>query len=184
MGNIKGIAWKNNTDYLKTIGGPHIVEQLLPKLSPEDQKVFAKPILPIHWFDYSAFIRFMLIADKELGNGDMDILRKASIYAAHKDATGIYGIFLSMASPRLLIESLSVFWKQYNDCGKATAHWDQPRSGFVEVVDYPDIPLYHEADLVPYMSELLRISGCKNVKGEQTKCIARGDDCCILNFSW
>jgi hypothetical protein len=184
MGNVKGVAWKQSTEYLVKIGGPDVVARIIKTMGPEDQAILSKTILPITWLDYGAFIRFMLAADKLLGKGDYQIVRDASIYNAQKDFQGIYRIFFSLTSFKFVVTSMQKFYSQYNDPGKTSVTWDSDHSGDFTVMDYPDIPLHHELDQLPYMEECGRIAGCKNIKGTHPKCIARGDDRCIYRFIW
>jgi len=184
MGNLKGAGWKATCEYLIKVGGSDALDRVKAALTPEDRAIFSKPILPITWLDYSAFMRFMLLADKVLGKGDMQIVKDASVYSAQQDLRGIYKIFISFTSPEFIIKNVGVMWRQYYDSGSITVEGKQEKSGALKLVNFPDIPLHHDADQLPYMEECLRLSGAKNVRGSHPKCIARGDDCCIFRFSW
>jgi hypothetical protein len=185
MGNVKGVAWKQTAEYLVKRGGPDIITKITKTLSPEDQAVFSKTILPITWVDYGAFIRFMIAADKIVGTGSKKVIKDASIYNAQQDfKSGIYKIFFSVMSVKFLVMGMEKYYRQYNDQGKTKVEWDSERSGNFIVTDYPEIPLYHEYDQLPYMEEAMRIVGCKNIVGTHPECIARGDRRCVYRFVW
>jgi len=185
MGKMKGTGWNGNIEYLLKIAGEEGLEKVKAALSVEDREtIFSKPILPYSWIDYNVYMRFMMTADRILGNGDLSLIREATMYNARKDLTGIYKIFISFATPQVIVRNAPKVWRQYFDTGDMTVHWLGEKKVQLKLVDFSDIPLYHEIAQTDFIKEALRISGAKNVTGTHPRCIARGDEYCIYEFGW
>ncbi len=184
MGKLKGTGWKGALEYLDKTYGPEGMRKLLAALDEPDRQILSKPILPISWLDFSAYIRIILTADKVLGSGDHKLIEAASVYNAQKDLKGVYKLFLSVTSPRFVISNAQRLWRQYNDEGDLSVEWRGSKEGVLYIRNYPDIPLHHELDQLPYMIEALKMSGCKNVQARHVQCIARGDEQCRTEFKW
>lgn len=124
MGNIKGTGWKGVYEYLLKVGGPEGIDKVKAALSKEDQEIFTKPILPISWIDFGAYMRFLLTADRVLGKGDMQLIKDANIYNANNDLKGIYKMFISFISPQTILRNAGMVWSRYYDSGKLTVEWE------------------------------------------------------------
>ncbi len=184
MGNVKGSAVRSFVEYLKSRGGEAGWRRALATLTPEESVELSRPILPVHWYDYGSVIRLLLAADKLFGRGDRQLLREAGIYNAHQDLRGIYRMFISYTSPQYVINNSGRVWKQYYDRGQLAVAWQNNKGGALKMTGFPDIPLHHDAQQLGYMEEAFRISGGKNIRGHHPRCIARGDDHCLYEFTW
>jgi hypothetical protein len=185
MGKMKGTGWKGNIDYILEVAGEEGLERVKAELSEEDRhKIFGQPILPYSWIDYNAYMRFMMLADKMLGQGDLAFFKAATMYNARKDLTGIYKIFISFASPKVILRNSAKVWHQYFDSGDMSVELMEDKKVNLKLVEFPDIPLHHDVAQTDFIKEALRISGAKNVQGTHPKCIARGDEHCIYEFTW
>lgn len=183
-GDVKGTGWLAARDYLVQVHGAECIEKIRRTLSPEDQALFAKPVLPISWLDYGAYMRFMLAADRLLGRGDTRLLSDASTFNAKKDLGGIYKFFISLTSPEFIINNAGRVWNQYYNRGRVIPEDVTKHRGIWRIVEWPEIPLHHETDSIPFAEECLRMSGAKNPVGRQTHCMARGDEYCRVVFTW
>ncbi|NTV53365.1 MAG: hypothetical protein HGA76_10195 [Candidatus Firestonebacteria bacterium] len=184
MANVKGAAWLCNYDYFLKLGGPEGMQRVKAALKPEDQNILNTLILPSTWVDWGFLMRFKILADKLLGKGDSYHVKQASIYTAQQALGGIHRVFIKLATPQFIIARTGQIWRQYYDCGTAEVVKQTKTGGTLMLGGMPDIPLYHEMDNLPYMEEALRMSGSKKVTSTQSKCMARGDDCCLLEFTW
>jgi hypothetical protein len=185
-GCVKGTAWSATYDYYLNRFGREGIQKVLNALSAEDRELFSKHILPVMWLNYGAFMRFVLTVDQVLGKGDRQLVKDASVYNAQRDLHGVYKMFISFTSPDVLIRSVPAFYRQMLNRGSMTAQYDRDaKRGSLKLVDFPDMPLYHEFDHLPYFEECFRLSrGGKNIRGSHPKCIARGDPYCLYEFTW
>ncbi|MBN1595650.1 hypothetical protein JW933_06975 [candidate division FCPU426 bacterium] len=185
MGRMKGTGWRGNIDYILEVAGEEGLDKVKEALSEEDRRlIFSQPILPYSWLDYNAYMRFMMLADTILGKGDLEFFKAATMYNARKDLTGIYRIFISFASPKMVLRNAAKVWRQYFDEGEMSVLWQGDNKVQLQLVDFPDIPLHHDIAQTDFIKEAIRIAGAKNVVGTHPRCIARGDAHCLYEFSW
>ncbi len=184
MPNLKGTGWRSVQDYFLQQAGPAGIAKVMEALDPQDREIFARPILPISWIDYGAYFRYLLAADRILGRGDLEMIRAASRHAARYDLHGIYKIFISLTSPKFVIQNSARLWRQYYDAGEVTVEWRGEKSGALYLAQFADMPLHHENNHQAYMEECLRLSSCKEVRGSHPQCLARRDARCAFEFSW
>jgi hypothetical protein len=184
MGNVRGTGWKNNEKFILEQYSRVGYERIVAALGEKDQEIFLHNAGHLKWLDCGAFMRFMLAADKVVGQGDMEVVKAASIYCARKDLGGLYKVFIAMTSPRVILRNATQLWGKYYDCGEMTMVYEKEKSAGLKLTNFPDVPLYHEFNLIPYMLEAGRFAGAVNPQGTHSKCMARGDDHCLFEFTW
>jgi hypothetical protein len=184
MGKIRGTGWLGINEYFVNTYGKDRVDRVISTLSPEDQAALTELILTISWVDLGAYIHFLLAADRILGKGDYELIKKANAYSANKDIRGIYKIFTNFVSPKFIIRNAGKLWSRYFDQGTLKLIREDKKGMTLQLTDFPDVPLHHELDQLAFMEECYRISGGKFIEGSHPKCIARGDDCCHFEFTW
>jgi hypothetical protein len=184
MAKTKGSAWLTAKEYFARTCGDDAVSKVMASLSREDQKVLSQMILSVTWIDYDAFIHFMLAADKMYAKGDGQLIADMNIYQANKDMHGLYKVFLALLSPETVIKVIGHIWRQFYDTGTVLAKPVDKHNTQIILTDFPDIPLHHDWENTPYMVQCLRLARCKNPRATHTKCIARGDEQCLWEFTW
>jgi|GEM_PF-1723262 len=184
MGNVKATRWLDCRKFFEERFGLESIHRVMVSLSPEDQAVLSKPILPITWLNYGSYLNFIFAADKILGKGDAALVRESAVFTASQHFKGIYRMFISLTSPLFVARKSAQVWRQYFDVGQAELNTVTDKCVELKLTDYPDIPLHHDLSHTTFMEEILRISGAKNVKGSHPKCMARKDPYCMWVFSW
>lgn len=182
---IKGAGFKAEYAYLLKRFGIEGLEKVKAALSENDrQELFSRPILPVSWYDFQAYMNLILTADKILGQGDMALVKEAGYHCARDNFKGVYKFFISLTSPRFILNNSEKVWQQYYDRGKILVEWPGEKHCVLKITDAPDIPLHHEWDQIPTMEETLWISGGKNVRVRHLKCIAWRDPHCLVDVTW
>lgn len=185
MGKTKGMGVLMEFEYILKRVGETEFEKLKAAISPADRELlFGRPILPVSWVDYNAFFRVLAEADRRFGKGDFELVRQAAMYGVEKLFTGVYKMFISLVSPRFILNNASAVWAQSFNIGKVTAQWHADKDVTLVLTEWPDIPLQHEYDQAPGVEAVIRLSGGRNVKSDHPKCIARGDGVCHFHFTW
>lgn len=179
-----GIGWVTFLNYLNENFTPAQIEKLKSKLDDKAKDLFEKKVIATAWIDYSVYIKILVIADKILGKGDLDLIRQVNYYQARREVKGVLRILVSLLSPHTVIKSSLKLWTQYYDKGKITTVNITNHSVTFKIEDAQDIPLYHDVELEAYFEELMRMAGAKNIKWNNQKCIARGDSYCLSECTW
>jgi hypothetical protein len=179
------MAWKGIEDWVFALGGADAWEKVKQAMNVDDhQRLFSKPLLPINWIDYRAYVQFTLTADAVCGQGDKKSLEVLGRTLAQRDLKGAYRMFLLMASPKSLIEHAPSLWNQYFNEGKLTLNWLDEKKVSLEVREFADMPLHHELIQGAFMAEAMAICGAKKLQRQHPRCLARKDECCCFEFEW
>ena len=184
MGRVKGTAVKSFINFIKEKGGEAGTAELVRSCPSEQAELLTKPILPVGWYDFGDVIGLLLEADRAFAQGDKKLLYEAGVYNARQDLRGLYRFFIKAASPQFIINNSARVWKQYYDKGEMAVAYQKPKRGALKMTGFPDIPLGHDIEQLGYMEEAFRMSGGKGIRGSHPKCQARGDDCCLYEFTW
>ena len=181
----KGTNWIAMKDYLHKTFTAEQLKTLNEALDDESKRLFNdRTILQVSWVDYSVYMKILIVADRILGNGDLELLRKANYYCARRDISGVYRFLVSLVSPKTVINALGKLLARYYDRGTLTVEDLKSNSATIIIEDAPDIPLYHDAEMAAYVGETLRMAGAKNPKFAHIECMALGDPRCRFKVTW
>lgn len=179
MIKTKGVFWLNVQDVVKKDHGEERFANILAGMSPEDQAVFANPILPTSWIDYGAVMR---LAVKYVG--DLEKFRQLSEVSAYNNFTGIYKLFFSLTTPEFFIKQVPLIWSRYFDGGSIKTEWLNPKHARLILTKVEGMPPHHELNITPFLEAGLKLCGAKNVITKHPKCLVRADDCCVFEFCY
>jgi hypothetical protein len=185
MGKIKGNAFLTYIDYFKDKFGPDAINIIKATMSAEDSsQLFNKKILTVSWIEYSTHIRFLLAADKIFGSGDGQVILDGGRWCARKDFSGMYKIFIAVASPMFLLKKVPNMWRTFYNSGSMQAEALSDTHIQLVLTDFPNIPEKHELEQLYYFEEILLMAKAKKAKATHPKCMARGDEQCIFDIIW
>jgi hypothetical protein len=184
MGCIKGTSWLHVISHLKNNFSEADIERLKNQLLPCDREhLFEKKIFELSWVDFGAYMRFSYLADKLLGQGNNQLIKDIEFSAVRKHSRGIYKFLFSLLSWKFVVKKAGSVWRTYFNSGQMETLNETKTSITLKLTDFPDIPLGHEKFQEYYLEELMRLCGIKNPVSRHTKCIARGDDCCLYEYT-
>lgn len=184
MANVKGTGPLAVYEFLKQRFGDQCLVKVKETLSPEDQKLFDKPILPVTWVDFGFYMRMIVAADKLLGKGDMKIVEEAARYNMNKNFRGVYKILVSFVSPTFVIQRAHLVWRQWFDSGEMKVQVTEPGRARATMAGFSDIPPNHEYNLTPSIDEIMKISGGKNTQTSHVQCVLKGAPACVWEIRW
>jgi hypothetical protein len=183
--NVKGTAWIAMMKYFNECHKPEDLEKLKAALDEKTRELFeSNYVLPFSWIDYGAYMKIMLTADKVLGRGDFEILKKINYFSARHDVKGVYKFIVSLLSPKTVLQASSKLLGQYYDKGHLSIENLTSNSATIILKEAEDIPLYHDIEMSAYVGEVLRMAGTKSATWSHSKCMARGDSYCRFDLSW
>lgn len=184
-GCIKGVSFVYTMEFITTRFGTEGVEKIKARLGAEDyQLLFERPVLPASWVDYAAYMKFFLQIDKTLGKGDHQLLEEMASYGTKKMLRGVHKFFISLTSPRFILNNSQNVWRQNYDTGRIVVEWVGEKRCLSRIYDWPDIPEFHEYDIMVPVKEAILLSGGRNPAVVHTKCMARGDEYCLFDEKW
>jgi predicted hydrocarbon binding protein len=146
--------------------------------------VYSSELTSLSWIDVLAVLEHLLIFDRVVGSGDGKASEAMIRYLANKHFNGIYRIMFNHAGPKEIVKKASSIWDRYYDCGRTVIEFVADNAANVRVMDCSDLPRHHEQLVVPYMEEVLRLSGVKNVSVKHLQCVAMGSEFCLYRYNW
>jgi len=183
--NTKGSAFIGTSDYFAQTFGPGCMDEIKAALSREDHdELFSKPVLPVSWIDYPAYLRFLIAADKALGRGDFALAKDAVLYETHKSFRGVYKMIFTFHSPGAAVSGAAQAWRTFMSAGKLEVVEKRDHFAHGRLVDCPGIPRHHEIDHGTTMTEVIVMAGGRNVRFEHPRCIGRGDPYWEMILTW
>jgi hypothetical protein len=185
MANTKAVHLKNFKKFVIQEGGEDAYDRVLELLAPADREIASKPRVTTEWLDCGVWWRMLVAADRVLGQGDLQWIRRMGAFDARESLHGVYRIFLSLLQPSVIINRCGVIWRQYYDTGHLRP--EKMEKGYAEVrlTDFAGLPLHHEIELLGWMEEAIRLTGTKTVEVMHPgPCLARGDKYCSFVVRW
>lgn len=163
MGKIKG----SSMVYLnKLLAGltPAAQAQVASTLGPP-RTALLRSALASTWYEVSEISPIIEALAKAGFPGDKQGLYKVGHGMARDHLTGIYRLFVMVASVDYVFGRAAALWRQYHDSGVATAERGQePGSGTFIVSERPDLsPVFREF-LSGYIAGTLELAGAKDTR--------------------
>lgn len=184
MAQIKGTAILGTIKYIKEQDSAGGVEALVAGLDPSVRSVFDERIQSLLWYPYPAYAGLLEAVDRELGRDDLTLMPELGRFAAEADIRGFWKAMVSLFSPRRILTQTDYFWRKHCDTGVFEATDVAPRSGAVELRDFPAVSPAHCRLLIGWLNGIGLAIGAKNEVVEKTACVHRGDSCCRYEMWW
>jgi predicted hydrocarbon binding protein len=125
-----------------------------------------------------------MIFDRVVGSGDGKASEEMIRNLANKHFNGICRIMFMHAVPKEIVKMAARIWDRYYDRGRNVIEFVADNTANVKTMDCNDLPRHHEQLVMPYMEEVLRLSGVKNVSVKHLQCVATGSEFCMYRYKW
>ena len=185
MLHVKGLGVLDCRTYITERFGEAAHEKIRAEMTERDQDiVYAEDLSPLSWVEVEAVINHALAVDRALGNGDGEVRDTMLRELARKHFHGIYRIMFRSVSRGEVVAKLGSIWSRYYDHGQGTIEFLDECHATNKITGVADAPLHHELLVIPYIESILTLCGLKTVAVKHTRCVARGDDSCVFQYSW
>ncbi len=182
---VTGTGWLIQWQFYQEKYSREELERVKAVLAPADrQELFERTVLPISWVGLSAIMNFMVLADKMLDKGKLELIGEIMRYKAQKEFRGIYRFFLSVTTPKTIVRRASVVWKKMYSEGEASVENETKNSIDLVVTDLRAQPPYHDLSVAYYAEEVMRIAGWQNPRGEVRESPRLGQNRMLIHFTW
>lgn len=171
---VKGTAIMATREFVRTKFGEDGLKKWVATLKPEAQQVYGGAVLTNQWYD----LRIILvepcrkIAEMFYG-GDAQAYRDIGKHSADHGLKGIYRLFVKVGSPHFILgKAGAILPTYYRPCVMRGEEADKNkfRVYINQFEDYSDVI---EQRIAGWMECALEICGCKSVKIEIPKSIAK-----------
>lgn len=181
---VKGTAVLGTIRFIKETFGEEGLAQVKARLSPEDQQRMEDVVLASAWYPVSFLLALMRAAKQEFGAGMPDIITRIGRASADYAHTTVYKLVFKVGSPQWIISKASVIFSSFYDQGKMVV--TESGAGFanVEIRDFGEpAPEFCER-IAGWCVRTFELSGAKNIRLPQVKCVSKGDKVCRFEGTW
>ncbi len=173
---IKGVAIKATKEFIVGKFGEDGFERWLKNLSPEAREVYSSKILPSVWYPLTKIGSEprQKICDL-FYNGDPRGCIDLGIYSAKFSLTGIYKVFIKIATTDYLIKKVSQVTSLYYHPSRYVVKSRENDRIVIHIEEFPEPHKAIEYTNLGYIKGALELCGYKDIKTELTTSLASGD---------
>lgn len=184
MPQIKGTAIRGLLKFVKSREYPGGVRGVLERMPGELRVPLGAQVLPSKWYPYATYGALLRVVDRELGRGDLSLMREVGVWAATQDSGTLLQVVMNMLSVERVLRMSGSFWSRICDTGTfATTELEKGR-GVGQLSAFPDVAVEHCHLLAGWIEGMARAAGAKTVTMEKSKCVHRGDAVCEYRGGW
>ena len=181
---VKGTAVKTIPEFIKS-EHPEKYKEWMEKLSPTSRELFLNGALASEWYPIEdAIIQPTKIMSELCYEHPTKGAFECGRYSAEVSLKGIYKFYVKMSSPRHIIDRASRVLQAYYDPSELKVVSKSSDHVTVHIVKWPTPNEVVDQRLAGWMEKALEISGCKDVKVNIAKSLAKGDKYTEFAITW
>jgi len=158
--------------------------RVLEALPEEDRKAFGGMIVNVAWFDFAQATRLDEAIVRVLGGGNTRLFEEMGRASARENLTGVHSNLVASGDPQAFMKKANLIYRFYYDVGHREYEQTGPTEGTLRTFDAETFSVADCATVIGWYTEALAMCGAKNVRMEETRCRARGDDACEYTVRW
>lgn len=182
---IKGLTLRTTPDFVRKFY-PERFQEWLNALPESSRQIMSNHIVVNEWYpmEDSLTIPLKMVGQVFFGNDWKRASWELGRYDAEETLTGIYKLYVKFGSPSHLISRAGRIMAAYYDNAQIQVTQSQKNRVVLHITrfDQPDEAI--EYNMAGWMEKALEISGCKEVRIELTKSLARKDPVSEFVLSW
>lgn len=182
---VKGTAVKSIKEYVQQKHAEKYLEWL--NELPQPSKILMSGLIYVsEWYPVMDGALAPTIAlGKVVFNGDSYKAGwETGRYSAETALTGIYKIFVKMATPQFIIGRSGKILPSYYDPSEVIVRETNSNHVILNITRLPSSHEVLEARILGWIERALEVTGCKNVKINLIKSISKGDTSTDLKITW
>ena len=158
----------------------------LGKLPDSSKKIYTGTIMATEWYSMDAAVvsPTKLIGEMFYGNDTRKAAWESGRHSAKVGLTGIYKVFVLIATPQYIIKRGGKILTSFYDPATMVIAGEHPKGVDVHITEFPASNDVVERRIGGWMEMALEICGCKNLKIDIRKSMARGDAITEYVINW
>lgn len=182
---IKGSVLISRLNMLRQQGGAARVEEVLRRLSPEDQGQLRKMILPIAWYPLALNLRLDgaiadVLSPEDRTRAFIDMGRAS----AEENLHGAHAIFVKPGDPQFLLSQSPQIYRFYYAVGSRTYEKTGPKAAVIRTFSAENVTEADCLTIVGWHQRAIEVCGGKNARVTHPLCRARGAPHCEYHCAW
>ncbi|MBN1850367.1 MAG: hypothetical protein JW932_17485 [Deltaproteobacteria bacterium] len=182
---IKGSAIETLPLFVKDNFREEGYQQWFDALSPEGQKIYQNKIMTSAWYPLKQALLEPTQKFCDLFySGNLKGAWENGRVSAERGLKGVYKMFIKIGSAQFLIKKASTILPTYYDPSHIDIIQLGDKDAILHITQFEDADLIIDNRIGGWVERALEISGCKNVKVNIPKSLAKGDPVTELDLSW
>lgn len=182
---VKGTILAARLAFIRGRGGEALLERVLLRLSPEDQKPLRGLLLVTSSYPLALNLRLDTAIAAELSPGDPDrVFIEMGRASADVNLSGPQRLFVQAGDPHHLLSFTEAIYSYYYSVGKRTYLKTGPRSATLTTEGAEDVTPGDCLTVVGWHQRGLELSGASGVHVDHPVCKARGASRCEYHCAW
>lgn len=183
MARVKGTAVESSLLYVRKTFGEASLARIVAAL-PEGDREPLQNVLASSWYEVDTFRRFMVEAERQLGEKEPDVVRRMGRFSCDQGITGVYKIFFRLGSPEFIIGRAARVFSSYYDTGELRIVETRPGRAVGELVGFEGgAPQFCER-IFGWMQQTLERAGARNLRAKHEVCVHRDGASCRFEGDW
>jgi hypothetical protein len=161
-------------------------DRWLEKLPEPSRKIYSQTVMATEWHPIEAavVIPTRLIA-REFFDGNLEqAAREAGRHSARVSLTGIYKVFVLIASPQYIMKRTGKIMSSFYDPATLVIAEERQNGVTVQITEFPEPYAEIEWRIAGWMEEALTMCGCKNIRMAITRSMIKGDRITEYVINW
>jgi hypothetical protein len=170
------MAFLGAARFIKHDYGDAMLQRIIADAGPATQKTFSKKIDGLGLHPYEAFVGLLRAADRQLGTGDLEYVRRIGDMAARYDLSTIFKVYAVRPSADAMIRACTPIWGMYTDgAGYMEAIDTSPNNTVLRIFDFPEMDPAHCILMESWMIGAMDVIGVRVLPdAHETECMSRG----------
>jgi len=159
-------------------------DEWVASLPPKSRDIHSKRIIPGLW--YPSYDSIVVPTEKVIDmfyNGDKIASLEMGHFSANVTLAGIYRLFVRKATPEFLIKRTADIMHAFYRPAKAEA-LNIENGAILRITEFGEPNYLMELRIRGFIQRALEICGCKFIKIEIKKSLAKGDNCIEYMGTW
>lgn len=182
---VKGSAIETLPIFIKDKFGEDGYRKWFDSLSSEAQGTYKNKILASAWYPLKQTLSepTQKVCNLFYG-GDLKGAWENGRFSAERGLKGVYKMFIKIGSAQFLIKKASTILPTYYEPSHIDIMEMGDKNALLHITQFEDADVIIDNRIGGWVERALEISGCKNVKVNIQKSLAKGDPVTELNLSW
>ena len=183
QGRSRGLLFTAARMFTEQRFGLEAVEHCLRQLDESDQAIL-RSLIPMGWYPLEPTVQFMRVLDDLYGSGDLRLCREIGMFSAEWQLTVLHRFVMWLKPVEWLMHRGMTNWRQSHDTGR----WETEQLGPTHIVgrlyEFAVADLAWCVRLAGFLERAVSLTGAQNVEISETRCRARGGECCKFVGRW
>ncbi len=182
---VKGIAVKAIKDFVEN-QYPNGYKNWIQALPEKSKKIFISPIDVSAWYPIQdGSVEPTKAIGKLFFDGNVNkAAYESGRHSAHNALTGIYKVFVMVASPSFIIDRASRILTSYYQPSSIVVKEKQSKTCTIQIEQLPDKSQIVEMRIAGWISKAFEVTGCKGINLAIPKSLSKNDDCTKIVITW